>query len=67
MQFKCFISFKNSASLVSCFVVDNIGRTSDLCLLWKKDIDILIRSYSQYHIDSLIYWENIGSLEFMGI
>ncbi|XP_050222303.1 uncharacterized protein LOC126672395 [Mercurialis annua] len=43
--------FKFSFSCYNYFVVDARGRSGGLILMWKKDVDINIASYSQNHID----------------
>ena len=36
------------------FGVDNAGRSGGLCLFWKSDVDLEIKTFSQYHIDSVV-------------
>ena len=34
-----------------CFLVDGIGRGGGLAMLWMEDAQVVIQSYSKYHID----------------
>lgn len=43
------------------FVVDACGRSGGLCLLWKKESNVAIRSSSPHHID--VETGGIGDLE----
>lgn len=38
----------------NCFSVNCIGRSEGLALLWKPDVDVIICSYSNFHIDVVI-------------
>lgn len=42
------IGFRN------CFVVDRVGLSGGLALLWNEEVDLTIKSYSRYHIDALV-------------
>lgn len=39
------------------FVVDSVGRKGGLILMWQKDWNVHIRSYSQGHIDCMVEHE----------
>lgn len=59
---------KVSLKFQGCFTISSSGLSRCLCLLWKDNIDVHIRSYSHHHIDSSINWNNLDvSLVFMGI
>jgi hypothetical protein len=36
------------------FGVTSSGRSGGLCLYWKKDVNLEIKKFSKYHIDSVI-------------
>ena len=38
----------------SSFGVGSSGRSGGLCLFWKNDINLGIKTFSQYHIDSVV-------------
>lgn len=41
-----------------CFAINSGGRSGDLGLVWKEEVDVEIRSYSRYHVDSLVTWNS---------
>lgn len=41
----------------NCFVVDMIGLSGGLALLWNGDTDLTVKSYSRFHIDTLVQGE----------
>ena len=43
----------------SSFGVGSSGRSGGLCLYWKNNINLEIKSFSRYHIDSVI--SHLGS------
>lgn len=49
-----------------CFSVKSRGASGGLCLLWKSDVVVSIRSFSFYHIDALIQWNGMA-LRFTGL
>ena len=38
----------------NAFVVDYVGWSGGILLVWKEDLDVTIRSYSRGHVDALI-------------
>ena len=34
------------------FAVASSGRSGGLCIFWKADVNLVIKNFSQYHIDS---------------
>ena len=40
---------------VGCFTIPTDGRGGGLALLWKKNIDVWVDSFSGYHIDAIIH------------
>lgn len=65
----CFPSETKSSSVVlnklkvrlnysGCFVVNRVGLSGGLCLLWKEEIDVCIQNYSIHHIDANIVWND---------
>lgn len=72
LETKCTASARNLNKIKTafnysgCFIVDCIGRSGGLCLLWKDDIDVSIRSFTFYHIDAAIKWDS-KSWRFTGI
>ena len=36
------------------FGVDSAGRSGGLCLFWKSNVDLEIKTFSKYHIDSVV-------------
>lgn len=45
----------------NAFAVDRTGRDGGLALLWRGDVDLIIRSYTSLHIDVVIT-EGSGSM-----
>ena len=49
-----------------CFTVPSNDRGGGLALLWKKEVDVWVDSFSNYHIDSIVHggsenaWRLIG-------
>ncbi|XP_073367683.1 uncharacterized protein [Aegilops tauschii subsp. strangulata] len=43
-----------SLGFVGRFGVDSRGRSGGLCLFWRNNVDFEIKTYSQYHIDSVV-------------
>ena len=37
-----------------CFVVNPLGRSGGLALLWKMETDVIIQSYTRFHINAII-------------
>ncbi|PPS16041.1 hypothetical protein GOBAR_AA04535 [Gossypium barbadense] len=40
------------------------GQSDSLTLLWKKDLDVSMQTYSKHHIDSLVRMENNSNMRF---
>jgi hypothetical protein len=36
------------------FMVDSVGRSGGLVLLWKEDVNLNIQNYSRRHINALV-------------
>uniref|UniRef100_A0A803PPS5 CCHC-type domain-containing protein n=1 Tax=Cannabis sativa TaxID=3483 RepID=A0A803PPS5_CANSA len=49
-----------------CFVVEAIGKSGDLILLWSTEVTCNIRSFSSFHIDSFIKEEDDQGWRFTG-
>jgi hypothetical protein len=47
--------------------VDNIGARGGLALFWKNEIDVTVKSFSDYHIDNVIKEEDGLRWRFTGI
>jgi hypothetical protein len=47
-QIRCKLGFKNS------FVVESIGKSGGLALLWGEEISVDIQNYSNRHINGII-------------
>lgn len=45
---------KNKLGYDSMFVVENVGRSGGLALLWKNESEVDIRGFSKHHIDAEI-------------
>jgi hypothetical protein len=49
------------------FVVDCIGRSGGLALLWREEVSVEIKNYSQHHINAVIkYHQNSTPWKLMG-
>lgn len=46
--------WKNRLGFSGSFMVDCIGRSGGLALLWKESVDVILKSYSIGHIDCVI-------------
>lgn len=63
METKCKANAKNinkikrSFNYSGCFAMDCNGRSGGLCLLWKEEMNVTIRSFSQFHIDASVLWD----------
>lgn len=47
-------SLKFSVWFDGCLVVDSVGRSGGLALMWKMEIQVTVKSFSKYHIDAKI-------------
>ncbi|KAF8408042.1 hypothetical protein HHK36_007182 [Tetracentron sinense] len=45
---------KVSLGFSNAIVVESVGRSGGLCLLWRQDLDISLQSYSKNHIDVVL-------------
>ena len=45
-------SVKVKLGFSSKLVVDSVGNSGGLCLLWSDSIDVSLLSFSQFHIDT---------------
>lgn len=63
---KSMVRLKNLLNYSGCFAVNSIGASGGLCLLWSSDVDVSIRSFSHFHIDSSVVW-NGNSWRFFGM
>lgn len=46
----------------SCLAVDCVGKAGGLALLWMNEVNLQISSYSNSHIDSIIFYDGGGDL-----
>jgi hypothetical protein len=44
----------------SVFVVDCVGKSEGLALLWKSEIKVEIQNYSRRHVNVRVWWEPQG-------
>ncbi|GLT27861.1 hypothetical protein SLA2020_028310 [Shorea laevis] len=49
-----------------CFVVDKVGRSGGLAVLWKSDTKLSLLSFSQNHIDMEVQGMGVGTWRFTG-
>lgn len=49
-----------------CSTTNNVGSRGGLCLLWKDEFSMDIRSFSIHHFDANISWRNL-SWKFLGV
>ena len=42
------------------FVIPSVGRSGGLAMIWKEEVNLHIQTYTQNHIDAIIY-SNMGS------
>ncbi|KAK1393016.1 hypothetical protein POM88_012072 [Heracleum sosnowskyi] len=45
---------KNNIGFEGAFIVDTIGRSGGLALLWRNKQEVMVLSYSKHHIDMVI-------------
>lgn len=50
--------FRYSFQQYNILIVSSVGRAGGLLLLWKKECDLTIKSYSQNHIDFIVKEDN---------
>ena len=53
--------------LPNLVTVDSEGASGGLALFWSREVDITLKSFSKYHIDSVIKGENGIEWRFTGI
>ncbi|TYH09201.1 hypothetical protein ES288_A07G076600v1 [Gossypium darwinii] len=49
-----------------CLAVNSNGRNGGLAMLWRDGIEVIIQSYSNMHIDSMVQMENKNYVLFTG-
>lgn len=54
--------FKIKLKFDECFVVESLGRSGGVALLWKMEICVLIQSFCKSHINACIKTQNPNSL-----
>lgn len=54
-------SIRVKLGISNCFSIYFIGRSGGLSLLWNDHFDLIIQSYSKYHIDALVNFITIVS------
>ncbi|PPD89493.1 hypothetical protein GOBAR_DD13558 [Gossypium barbadense] len=50
-----------------CLAVNSNGRSGGLAMLWRDGIEVIIQSYSNMHIDSMVQMENKNYVRFTGL
>ena len=50
----------------NAFAVDCVGRSGGLLLLWKKEWDVMVRSFSRGHIDAEVVSPDDARWRFTG-
>jgi hypothetical protein len=46
--------------------VDSVGTSGGLALFWKREVDVTLQSYSEYHIDTVVKEEDGLEWRFTG-
>lgn len=54
MKVRDFERLKFKFGFVNCLAVDSEGRSGGLAMLWGRDINLSIISYSKFHIDAYV-------------
>lgn len=49
---------KNQCGMNACFGVDAVGTKGGLAMMWKEEITLSLRSFSQNHIDMNVETDN---------
>ena len=57
---------KEKCKIKNCFVVPSIGNSGGLVLLWKEDLRVDVKNFSQNHIDAWVDGGEIGWWHFKG-
>lgn len=57
--------WKNKMGFSGCFMVDCIGKSGGLALLWNDSVNVSIKSYSPGHIDCMVQ-ETVSVWRFTG-
>lgn len=50
---------KYKLGFINCLAVDCAGKSGGITLLWNRDVDLAIKSFSIYHVDAFV--KNVGS------
>ena len=45
---------KNKISFANSLIVPSSGRSGGLALLWSREVDLKIKSYTKNHIDAVV-------------
>lgn len=45
---------QNRIGLANGLIVPSVGRSEGIALLWKREINLEVKSYTRYHIDAVI-------------
>jgi hypothetical protein len=57
---------KQKLGFKNMLVVDSIGRSGGLALLWKDEVGVEVPNYSQRHINAIVKPPNLNKLTFTG-
>lgn len=67
---KCNVTVMNKLNATfnyyGCFPVSSSGAKGVICLFWKENVQVKIRSFSFAHMDAMVSWEGV-TWRFMGI
>lgn len=55
-------SIRTKLGFKGCFVVDNVGHSGGLALLWGEGVEVDITGFSKHHVDSSVRWEGAGDI-----
>ena len=51
---------KEKCNMKNCFIVPSIGNSGGLMLLWKEELRVDVKTFSQSHIDAWVKGGEIG-------
>lgn len=51
---------KNRIGFANGLIVPSVGRSGGIALLWKREINLEVKSYTRYHIDAVILEADSG-------
>lgn len=44
------------------FVVESVGKSGRLAMLWRNEVNLQLQSYTRWHISMKVIWQGVGNV-----